>query len=251
MTSTASSLSVVIPAFNEAGRIQRTLDELREVLPTLAEWWEIRVVDDGSSDGTADVVSRAAREDGRVLLQAEPHRGKGGAVRAGLMAAQGNLRFMCDADLSMPAAELRRFMPIVPASCDIAIGSREVPGARRVGEPVHRHRMGRVFNGLVKTLALPGIEDTQCGFKMFSASAVRAICPLMTLNGWAFDLEMLFIARRLGLRIVEVPIEWHYRDQSRISPLRDSIRMTRDLLKIRVNGRRGVYGPAHPARPSR
>ena len=121
------------------------------------------------------------------------------------------------------------------------LGAANWRGASRVGEPPHRHKMGRIFNGLVKALAIPGIEDTQCGFKMFSAAAVETVFPRLTLNGWAFDIEVLYIARRLGLRIIEVPIEWHYRDQSRVSPIRDSLLMTRDLLKIRNNGRKGVY----------
>lgn len=235
-------LSIVIPAFNEARRIGRTLDELRAALPGSGLSWEIRVVDDGSADGTADIVARLAFEDPRVVLQREPHRGKGGTVRAGMLGARGALRFMCDADLSMPASELPRFLAAVPARCDIAIGSREGAGARRVGEPAYRHRMGRVFNRLVRLGALAGIDDTQCGFKMFSREAAEAVFPLTTVDGWAFDIEVLVIARRRGLRVLELPIEWHYREHSQVSMLLDSFRMATDVLRIRRNALLGRYG---------
>jgi dolichyl-phosphate beta-glucosyltransferase len=238
---TRATLSVVIPAFNESARIGRTLEELRAQLPRYPFDWDIRVVDDGSEDDTAAIVERAARADARIVLQREPHRGKGGAVRSGLIAARGDLRFLCDADLSMPVSEMSRFFDEVPAHCDIALGSREGAGARRVGEPLYRHVMGRAFNALVQTILLPGINDTQCGFKLFSARAVDAIIPSTTIDGWAFDLEILFLAQRMGFRVKEIPIEWHYGEHSRVSAVGDSWRMTRDLLKIRLNSTRGAY----------
>jgi len=176
-----------------------------------------------------------------VVLQREPHGGKGAAVRAGLLAARGELRFMCDADLSMPVSEIPRFLARVPSECDIAIGSREGPGARRVGEPEHRHVPGRGFNTLVKSLVVPGLDDTQCGFKLFTARAVEMVFPLTTISGWAFDVEVLYIARLHGLRVCEVPIEWHYRELSRVSAVSDPLRMMRDVLRIKANAMRGVY----------
>jgi dolichyl-phosphate beta-glucosyltransferase len=241
MTTAAVRLSIVIPAYNAAARIRPTLDQLRAHLPTLVPTWEIRVVDDGSSDETAHVVEDVATMDNRVVLQRERHRGKGGAVRYGLLAARGDLRFMCDADLSMPVAEIGRFLAVVPAACDIAIATREGQGANRVGEPDYRHVMGRLFNRFVKTMVLTGLNDTQCGFKMFTAGAVETIFPRVTIDGWAFDIEALYIARRHHLRVCEVPIEWHFRNQSQVAAVRDSFRMARDVLKIRANGRRGVY----------
>lgn len=242
MRAPAGRLSVVIPAFNEGARIGQTLQELGEKLPGFAPDYEIRVVDDGSQDETALIVEGAAHHDSRVVLQREPHRGKGSAVRAGLLAASGDLRFMCDADLSMPIDEIARFLAIVPSECDIAIGSREGAGARRIGEPIHRHFLGRGFNRLVHTIVLPGISDTQCGFKLFTARAAAMVFPHVTIEGWAFDVEMLFIARHRGLRVKEVPIEWHYRSRSQVSAVRDSIHMFQDVLKIRINTMRGVYG---------
>lgn len=156
-------LSIVMPAYNEAKRITESLATIRRTLHDSRFDWDVRVVDDGSEDDTAAVVARVARVDRRVTLQREPHRGKGGAVRAGMLAARGDLRFLCDADLSMPMRELSRFVDKVTRECDIAIGSREGKTARRVGEPFYRHAMGRVFNTLVRKTVLPGIHDTQCG----------------------------------------------------------------------------------------
>ncbi len=234
-------LSIVIPAFNEAGRIRQAVEELRAYLPSVSPDFEIRVVDDGSVDETAAIVEEIARTDCRVVLQREAHGGKGSAVRAGLMAATGDLRLICDADLSMPVQEIRRFLDIVPAECDIAIGTREGAGSRRVGEPVFRHLLGRAFNAIVRVLVLPGLNDTQCGFKLFTSKAVDTVFPMTTIAGWAFDVEVLYIARLQGLRAAEVPIEWHYKSDSKISPLRHSVQMALDIGKIRVNGLRKRY----------
>ena len=237
----AVTLSIVIPAFNEERRLAATLEALRDHLKRQPWDWEIRVVDDGSGDDTARIADAFAAGEPRVVVQREPHRGKGGAVKAGLMAARGMYRFICDADLSMPVAELRRFLPPAATGFDIAIGSREGVAARRVGEPAFRHLLGRIFNRIVQWLTLPGIEDSQCGFKMFTESAVASIFPLVTVDGWAFDVEVLTIAREQRLRVIEVPIEWHYRKESRLSMLRDGARMLGELVRIRIRGLRGAY----------
>lgn len=236
------TLSVVIPAYNEESRLATTLAEVQQYLSTTPWSWEIRVVDDGSSDRTCAVVEDYAVRFPCIALQREPHRGKGGAVRAGVLGARSDYRFICDADLSMPIAEIARFLPPQLTGFDVAIGSREGHGARRIGEPVVRHLAGRAFNYLVQNLMVPGIEDTQCGFKMFTARAADAIFPRVTVDGWAFDIEVLHIARARGLRIVEVPIEWHYRRESRLSLTRDGASMFRELLGIRRRARRGGYG---------
>jgi glycosyltransferase involved in cell wall biosynthesis len=237
-------LAIVIPAFNEAAGIGASVDELRAYLTTQPWSWEIRVVDDGSTDDTATIVEAIATRDPRVTLQREPHRGKGGAVRAGFLASTAAHRFLCDADLSMPVREIGRFMPPALADADLAIGSREGLGARRVGEPVSRHLAGRAFNTVVRALAVPNIHDTQCGYKMFTAAAVDAIFPHLTIDGWAFDIEVLYVARHRGLRIREVPIEWHFRSGSRVRMVRDSFAMLGELLRIRGRVRRGQYGGA-------
>ena len=227
-------LSIVIPAYNEATRLPATLSRLATYLAAQPWDWEIRVVDDGSTDGTADVAARAAVDEPRIVVQREPHRGKGGAVRAGVLAARGAYRFMCDADLSMPPEELPRFLPPGLDGFDVAIGSREGHGARRVGEPWRRHAIGRIFNRAIQLLVIRGIEDTQCGFKMFTAEAAGRIFPRTTLDGWAFDVEVLGLARAMNMRIVEVPIEWHHRGESQVSMFRDGIAMFVDLLRIRA-----------------
>ena len=241
MTADAFTLSIVIPAFNEERRLSTTLDALRAYLSQHPWEWDIRVVDDGSADETAALAESVAQTDRRIVVQREPHGGKGSAVKAGLLAVRGSYRFICDADLSMPVTEMSRFLPPVVPPFDVAIGTREGASARRVGEPAYRHLVGRAFNLAVQRLALPGIEDSQCGFKMFTASAVNAIFPRTTVTGWAFDVEILTIAREQNLRIVEVPIEWHYRQDSRLSVARDGLAMLTEILAIRRRARRGEY----------
>lgn len=242
-------LAIVIPAYNEAAGIEASVTGLRTYLATRPWTWEIRVVDDGSSDRTAEIAASLERDDPRIRLQREPHRGKGAAVRAGFLASTADYRFLCDADLSMPVHELARFMPPALGDADIAIGTREGAGARRVGEPLSRHLAGRAFNAVVRTLTVPGIQDTQCGFKMFTAAAADAVFPSLTVDGWAFDIEALYVARLRGLRIREVPIEWHFRADSRLRMFPDSIRMLREVLRIRLGARRGAY--AHAGRSTR
>jgi dolichyl-phosphate beta-glucosyltransferase len=235
------TLSIIVPTFNEERRLAATLGALCEYL-RLQPWdWEVRVVDDGSRDQTARIGESFARAEPRVIVQREPHRGKGGAVKAGLVAARGAYRFMCDADLSMSVGEIPRFLPPVATGFDVAISVREGAAARRIGEPAYRHLMGRVFNFAVQRLALPGVEDSQCGFKMFTAAAVASIFPMVTVEGWAFDVEVLIVAREQQLRIVEVPIEWHYRKGSRVAIVRDGFGGLRELLNIRARAARGAY----------
>ena len=234
-------VSIVIPAFNEESRIGATLDDLSRFLAAQSWQWEVRVVDDGSADGTCRIVEDWQRREPKIVLQREPHRGKGGAVKAGLLASTARFRFICDADLSMPVGELPRFLPPGLTDFDVAIGSREGVGARRVGEPMIRHVAGRIFNYAVQRLTVPGLNDTQCGFKMFTGAAADAIFPHVTVDGWAFDIEVLSIARARGMRIVEVPIEWHYRRESQLSLIRDGVSMFRELLRIRARASRGDY----------
>jgi dolichyl-phosphate beta-glucosyltransferase len=241
MTGDALTLSIVVPAFNEERRLATTLEALRGYLSQHPWDWDVRVVDDGSADGTVALAESFARADRRVVVQREAHGGKGSAVKAGLLAARASYRFICDADLAMPVTEISRFLPPAAPPFDVAIGTREGASARRVGEPVYRHLVGRAFNLAVQRLALPGIEDSQCGFKMFTASAVKTIFPRTTVSGWAFDVEVLTIAREQNLRIIEVPIEWHYRQDSRLSVARDALSMLKEILAIRRRARSGQY----------
>ena len=238
----ACYLSVVIPAYNEERRLPDTLDAVRSFLATKAYDWEVIVADDGSVDATAAIVANAGLNDERVKLVGLPHRGKGWAVMNGMLAARGEYRFLCDADLSMPIDLLDRLLPEPDAPLDIVIGSREAAGARRIGEPRRRWLMGRVFNAMTRILATPGIADTQCGFKVFHATAAETLFALQTLDGFAFDAEILFLARRRGFSVAEVGIDWHYRSESKVRPIRDGWRTLRDLVIIRYRSLAGRYG---------
>ncbi|HLH25369.1 MAG TPA: dolichyl-phosphate beta-glucosyltransferase [Chloroflexota bacterium] len=237
----APFVSIVIPAYNEAERLPATLAQLGQFLRGEAYSAEIVVVDDGSRDATAAVTERAAVADPLVRLVRAPHRGKGAAVRRGMLEARGALRVMCDADLSMPAHELPKLLAPFAAGADVALATREGAGARRIGEPYRRHLMGRVFNLLVRLLAVPGLHDTQCGFKAFTAASAASLFAASTVDGFGFDVEVLYLARKRRLRLVEVPIAWYYQASSRVSPLRDTIRMIRDVLRVRWNDWRGRY----------
>ena len=202
---------------------------------------EILVVNNGSQDRTAEIVREFQTNHSNLFLINEDRAGKGLAVRLGMLRASGEYRFICDADLSMPIQEIRKFIPPTLVDFDIAIGSREVPGAVRYNEPAHRHWIGRIFNFFVRTLAVPGFMDTQCGFKCFHETAGTDLFQVQRLDGWTFDVEVLFIAQRRGYRIVEVPIQWYYFPASRIHVLRDSLYMFMDLFKIRLNWMKDRY----------
>jgi glycosyltransferase involved in cell wall biosynthesis len=232
-------LSIVIPAYNEAPRILETLGQVVEFLNARSYSWEVVVADDGSNDGTAALVSGFAARFGNVRLVNLPHRGKGWAVKQGMLNSSGSYCFLCDADLSMPIEQVERFLPPRLEGVDIAVGSREAPGSRRIGEPSRRHTMGRLFNALVRVLAVPGLDDTQCGFKCFRGQVAAELFQQQTLEGFAFDVELLFLARRSGMEIREVGIDWYYREQSKVRPVQDAFAMTRDLLRIRWRHRGG------------
>ena len=247
-------LTIVIPAYNEERRLPPTLAKVTAFLRSQEYTSEVLIVENGSTDDTSGVASRFIRQEIRPedplrmeLLHSSP--GKGAAVRHGMLAGQGEFLFICDADLAMPIEEIAKFLPpaLKRGSFDIAIASREAPGAVRIDEPVYRHVMGRVFNFLVRVLAVPDIQDTQCGFKMFTREAVQRTFPLQRLDGWSFDVEVLYIARRYGLRLVEIPIRWYYQTDSRVRPVQDTLNMVRELLKIRSNGRNGVYAEGNAA----
>jgi dolichyl-phosphate beta-glucosyltransferase len=234
-------LSVVIPAYNEEGRLPATLQQISKHLTGTDIRYEIIVVDDGSTDETREVAASQAQSDPCVRLLMTRHAGKGAAVRSGALAARGERILFCDADLPMAAEELTR-LPVMLSEHDVVIASREGASARRMGEPYYRHLMGRVFNVVVQALAIPGIQDTQCGLKCFTAASAGDIFTRQTVDGFGFDVEILFIARKLGYRIAEVPITWSHRESSRVDPVRDTLRMLGDILRVRWNDLRGVYG---------
>ncbi len=237
---TGVHLSLVIPVFNEERRIESSLQQVLTYLRKQTYPWEVLVVDDGSQDSTVDLVEKLSSQAPEISLIREPHRGKGHAVKAGMLAAKGAYRFQCDADLSMPIEQVSRFLPPAQRDYDIAVGSREVAGARRIGEPAHRHLMGRVFNQMVRLMAV-GLRDTQCGFKCYAGSRAHELFRLQRLDGFGFDVEILFLAHQRNLRVVEVPIDWYYRRESRVRPLQDTLRMVRELISIRLYQMKGYY----------
>jgi dolichyl-phosphate beta-glucosyltransferase len=202
---------------------------------------EVIIVNNNSRDATLQIAQGFATNHIYTRVLNEPRQGKGAAVRTGMLNGSGEYLFICDADLSMPIEEINKFLPPAVDRYDVAIASREVKGARRVGEPQYRHLMGRVFNLIVRVLAIPKIQDTQCGFKVFQREAAREVFNLQTIDGWGFDVEVLFIALKRKYTLIEVPITWYYKPQTKISPLRDSINMVIEVLKVRRNGWRGKY----------
>ncbi len=239
---TRPELSIVIPAYNEARRLAETLARLNRWLGSTTLRTEVVIVDDGSTDGTA-AVAREAGGGGICLLRHEPNRGKGYAVRRGMLAAGGERRLMTDADLSTPIEELPRLMRELDHGAEVAIGSRAVAGARiEVHQPAYREVMGRAFNHLVQLLLLPGLKDTQCGFKLFTARAAEEAFGACRLDGFSFDVEALFVARSRGRRIVEVPVVWRNDEASRVS-LGGGGAAFVDLFRIRLRAWRGIYGP--------
>ncbi len=235
-------LSIIIPAHNEEKRLPPTLQAIEAFLKKQPYESEVLVVENGSRDLTAVVAEAFASDHPRVRVLRETGRGKGLAVRRGMLEAHGDYRFICDADLSMPIDELPKFLPPNYPNADVMIGSREAPGSQRYNEPAYRHFQGRVFSTLVKWFAVPGFEDTQCGFKCFTARAAQDIFSVQRFDGMSFDVEALFIALRRGYRVAEVPIDWYYRSESRVDPIREPLRMLRDILIIRSNWSSGLYG---------
>jgi dolichyl-phosphate beta-glucosyltransferase len=261
-------VSIVIPAYNEEARIAPTIEKTAALLASLPLRWEIVVVDDGSSDGTVALCERLAETlPGLRVLATSPNRGKGHAVRVGMLAAHGRVRVMCDADGSMPATELPRLLaPIIDGACAIAIGSRYVDGlagdrnsaslrdAARSDEagpcerqPAWRRGWSRLCNLVIQKTLVPGVRDTQCGFKAFTADSARATFGRATIDGWAFDLEVLALAKRMGYVVREVGVVWKDDKRSKVNPWKDLWKVIREAVTIKRNLRRDVYGLS-PAR---
>lgn len=243
--STLPDLSVIIPAYNEAQRIEPTLRALDAFLAATELTFELVVVDDGSSDDTVALVQSLAADLPAVrCLPTNPNRGKGHAVRVGMLSARGAVRLMCDADGSIPAEMIPAVVtPVRSGETDVAIGSRYVAGsAFERKQPWYRRAWSRLANRVVQRTLVGGIRDTQCGFKAFSAAAAEAIFTRTLIDGWAFDLEVLALARRMGYSIAEVGVSWSDDPRSKINPIRDAINVVRELLVIRANFRGGVYG---------
>jgi len=256
-------LSVIIPAYNEAQRLRPTLERTRAFLDRLGGGphakramvsYEILVVDDGSTDGTADLaLALAATIPALRVIRSSPNRGKGAAVRIGMLEARGRVRVMCDADGSTPPEEIPRLLAAMEGgaagsgAAPIAIGSRYDDGARvAAAQPLYRRLWSRLCNQVIQRSLVPGIRDTQCGFKAFTASAAQDLFARGRIDGWAFDLEILALARRRGYAIAEVAVAWADDKRSRVSPWRDMVKVVREAVAIRRNLRSGAYGRLAP-----
>ena len=240
---TSPFLSIIIPAHNEENRLPSTLEQVFAFLSTQPYAAEVLIVENGSNDRTLEIAQSFAQQKSNLYVLQETQRGKGNAVRRGMLDARGEYRFICDADLSMPIEEITKFIPPALTDFDVAIGSREAPGAVRYNEPSYRHLGGRGINFIIQMLILPGLNDTQCGFKCFRAETAEALFSLQSIMGWSFDIEILYLARRKYFRIKEIPIHWYYGPDSKVSAIRDAIRMVSDIFHIHYNARRGLYGP--------
>jgi glycosyltransferase involved in cell wall biosynthesis len=236
-------LSIVIPARNEERRLPHTLEQIFTFLKSQDYTAEVLVVENGSSDRTYEIAQKLAEQFEKLRVLKEEQTGKGKAVQRGMLEAKGEYRFMCDADLSMPIQELEKFTPKNSEQVDIAIASREAPGAVRYNEPEYRHLGGRLVNLAIRLLILPGFHDTQCGFKCFRATVVEDLFPYQTVPGWSFDIEILFIARKRGYRITEVPIHWYFDPETKLRAVKDALLMLRDIFLIHINNLRGLYDP--------
>ena len=243
-----TSYSLIIPAYNESERIIATLDR---VLAYVAEQgWnaEIVVVNDGSRDDTADIVRRYSAQHPHVRLVENPgNRGKGYAVRNGMMNAAADVLLFSDADLSAPIEEAPKLFAAIAAGADVAIGSRWLrPELQSERQPLHRQLFGRIYNLLLRILLGLKFADTQCGFKAFTRASAAAIFPRMRIDRWGFDPELLFLAKKTGQRIVEVPVRWAHDERSKINPVRDGIRMFGEICRIRWAWMTGKYSEAKP-----
>lgn len=250
-------LSVIIPSYNEKTNLGRgVLSKVISYLQSRTYQWELLLSDDGSTDGTVAELVAFAKQDKRIQVLKNSHSGKAGTVRAAMKIAKGQWRLFTDFDQSTPLSEIEKLLPYTEQGYEVIIGSREMIGALRDKEPWYRHLMGRVFNVLVQVLAVPGVLDTQCGFKLFSDQAADKLFSHLVVYGpqskWrdaftgAFDVELLFLANRYGYRIREVPIRWVHAASDRVSPIKDSIRMFRDIIRIRLVALKGAY--AHHAK---
>jgi len=232
-------ISVVIPAYNEAGRIEPGLRRALEYLDRRGAAYELLVVDDGSRDATAEVAAAFADRGVRVLRQ-DRNRGKGAAVRAGLLASRGQKVLLTDADFSTPIEEMEKLETRL-GDAPVVIGSRAVAGADvQRHQPFYRELMGKTFNLLIRLLGVRGLRDTQCGFKLTRGDIGRALAADLTIEGFAYDVELLWLARRRGHRVAEVGVVWVNSPDSRVDPIRSSLSMLRDviLMRFRHRGRR-------------
>lgn len=241
LENTRPLLSIIIPAHNEEQRLPPSLAKIDHFLQTQPYQAEVIIVENGSKDRTTEVAQAFAKDHPYVRVMNVTTRGKGLAVKAGMLAAHGEYRFICDTDLSMPIEEIVKFLPPYGDGYDINIGTREGKESKRIGEPEYRHIIGRINTLIIKLTVLRGFEDTQCGFKMFSAAAAEDLFSVQRMSGIGFDIEILFIAKRRGYKIREVPITWYFDADSRMRLVQDSLKLLTEIWEIQQNWRKGLY----------
>ncbi|MGP0565746.1 dolichyl-phosphate beta-glucosyltransferase [Nitrospina sp. 32_T5] len=235
-------LSVVIPCLNEENRLGSTLEKVTAFLKTKEYRWQVLIVDDGSTDRTVEVPARYMTAEECVVLKNDGNRGKGYSVRRGVLEAAGEFVLISDADLSTPIREWDRFLPHLEAGCDVVIGSRSLPDSNVVKRQAwYRQGMGRIFNRIIRFLVIDDFVDTQCGFKAFRRSSGGQLFQKMRIDHFCFDVEMLFLAKKAGLNVLELPVEWHNSEDSRVRILQDSSKMLKDAIRIRINDLLGRY----------
>ena len=235
--------SIVIPAYNESLRLGETLGRVQAYVDRQGWSAEIIVVNDGSSDNTADVVRSFAEHDGRLRLVENPgNRGKGYSVRNGMLHAVGELLFFTDADMSSPIEEAPKLLEAIAGGADVAVGSRWLRSETQTQrQPLYRQLFGRIFNLALRIVLGLSYADTQCGFKIFTRRSAQVIFPLQKIDRWGFDPELLFLANRFGFKVAEIPIAWAHSEGSRIRYFRDGIRMFWEMLRIRWYSLAGKY----------
>ena len=227
----SATLSLIVPCFNEASRMQGCIDGILKFLDSLDTEIEVILVDDGSTDGTAELAETLGASLSNFRVLRRPHHGKGAALKAGVRESTGEVVFLADADWSMPPSQASRFL--APGfDSTVRIGSREASTSRRYDEPLTRHLLGRAFNAYVRALALPGIQDSQCGFKCLPGDLARQVFANMQTKGWAFDVELLLRVKNAGSRVEEIGIDWHYDSDTRLQPLRDAASMAWEVFRI-------------------
>ena len=238
-----ATYSIILPAYNESARISATLDKILAHAAERAWSVEVMVVNDGSNDNTATIVRDYARKHAVLRLLENPgNRGKGYSVRNGMLHATGDILLFSDADLSSPIEEADKLFSAIAKGADIAIGSRWVNRRLQIRrQPLYRRLFGRVFNLALRIILGLQYKDTQCGFKAFTRRSAQAVFPLQKIERWGFDPEILYLARKFGFTVCEVPVAWSHREGTRIHPLRDGIRMFSELLKVRWYAMKGNY----------
>ena len=244
-------ITIVIPSYNEAENFAKgALSQVADYLKKAAFSYEVLLVDDGSTDDSTDLIEKFITQKHQWRLIKNPHQGKAGTVATGVKLAQGKNILFTDFDQSTPLSELEKLTPFLQKDYQIIIGSREIKGAKREKEPFHRHLMGKVFNLVVRLFVISGIHDTQCGFKLLKAPVAKKLFSqlkiykpgkIKTAFTGAFDVELLYLAQKQGYKIVEVPVFWQHHETNRVNPIKDSLKMFLDVLRIRLYDILGQY----------